>query len=671
MAKTAATRRRSRPGPRRTISLARALLLGSGVTALLGYLAWRAGNTLHGLDAVGLSLSVILLSIEAFIALVLVLAALAEFFPAARRAVPVDLTDEELPTLDIFILVSDPKQAPKATYSLAVAAQLDCPRIVYNVQLVGYGKAAANPAALIALADRSGATWIAAPKETTEGGAMNVALARTGGGLVLFLQAGDAPTPDLLRRVAGAFVDNPRLALCDIPTFSIDGDPLLTDIDVTQRLPNDPGPYFKAMLKAGTGAPSPLGMGLRTIWLRAAISANGGLSRTNERPDAAMRARAAARRWERALADRPMVAAIAPDTVRDNLQARLAQRLGTIDAALSHDPLFGTGLSLRERLAWIPALAAALLPFAWLARIVIPALAVLLSLPLIGGEADATSILLVIIGLLLPLMLSGTLLSGLRTLHMGMWTEMLETALAVPALQRMMRGLDSASAMHAIDRANGLLIVMFALLLAGTTVGIVAVNVKGGAAAAHAGAAALTIFSAFAFACLIGAIAEPRQRRLSPRMNRRMQAGLLLGGETFFGRLADISVHGARFVADERIDMPARGLAGVIMLDGPAGRTELPVQLSRQIDAEGHSVFGLSFTGRTVGEFATVVRLAHRSGDAYLDLCDARAKPLALRWMSPLLALRGLDTMLARLLARRKRPRPVFVKAGHPEKKGT
>src|SRR6185295_606902 len=109
------------------------------------------------------------------------------------------------------------------------------------------------------------------------------------------------------------------------------------------------------------------------------------------------------------------------------------------------------------------------------------------------------------------------------------------------------------------------------------------------------------------------AISEQRQRRLSPRVNRRFEAELLLGGERYSGRLADISVHGAQFVADTLIDTSVRAFAGKLTLTTEDNVTELPVQLSRQSESQGCSAFGLSFTGRTVGEFATVVRLAHRS----------------------------------------------------------
>ncbi len=637
----------------RVISWKRALFLGLCAAGLVLHLVWRIDQSLDGLANPGLALSIVLLMIEGFIALALIATALSEFASPWTRIEPVGVPDTELPTLDVFVLVSDPRQAPKATYTLAVASQLDYPRDRVSIHLVGYGKAVSNAAALQALAERTGADWIATSHDIPAGTALNAAIARTGGSLLLFLQAGDAPTPDMMRRVAGAFHANAALALCDIPTFSIDGDPMLTDIDVTQRLPNDPGPFFKSCLKAPAGAPSPLGIGQKTIWLRAALSSCGSMMRTNYRPDAVARIRAAERKWQRGIVERPMIAVLAPDTVRDYLHARIAQRLGTVDGALMRDPVFGRGLSMRERLSWLPALLSCLLPFAWTLRLAIPAVAVLLNVPLISGQSVFEPIAASIAGMVCALLMSGALLSGIRTPVIAIWSELLESFLTAPALIHLLRGRENPEGTPQIERANGLLIMSFALLLAGTTVGVVVLSLQGPLHIPLAAPAALTIFMAFLFACLIGAIAEPRQRRMAPRVNRRLQAELLLGGETFFGRLADISVHGARFVADELVDLPARALAGIITLDSPTGRTTLPVQLSRQVETGGRSAFGLSFTGRTVGEFATVVRLAHRSGDTYADICDARARPIGILRMSPILALRGLMGFLSSLKPRR------------------
>jgi hypothetical protein len=485
-------------------------------------------------------------------------------------------------------------------------------------------------------------------------------MARTAGSLVIVLNAGEAPTPDLLRRIVGGFAVNPRLAFCDVPVFSIDGDPMLTDIDVTQRMPGDPGHFFKSCLKSAGSASSVLGLGLVTVWRRAALSASGSLSRSNFRPDAIARIRAAEHRWQRAIVTRPMIAALAPDTVRLYLQQRLAQRLGTIDAAMTRDPLMTPGMPLRERLSWAPALFSALTPFAWLAVFAIPPLSILLRIPLVAGtgivEGAATSA----ITLAIALLMAGLLHTGIRSSLVATWSEILESLLCLPSLVRLLRGKQAGNALPDPENASGTLVVLFALLLAGTTVAVAAWMLRPDLHETFAAATAMTLICACLFACLLGAIAEPRQRRQSPRVSRRIEAELLLGGETFAGRLADISVHGARFIADELVDLPARAISGVITLKGRSGRSVLPVQLSRQSEQSGRSAFGLSFTGRTVGEFATVVRLAHRSGDAYADLCDSRARPAGLVRMVASLSLRGMIDFVRKLVFARK-PDPELV----------
>ncbi len=634
--------------------MSRAIILGLAASMLLLHLAWRFDTTFAGLTTTGTVLSISLFAMESFIALALIVGALAELLPSALEVEPHSVPEFELPTIDIFVLIADPKHAPKAAYSLAVAAQLDYPRELTHFYLVGHSHASENANALIALAERTKSSWLSASVEAPAGSAINAALARTGGSLVLVLNAGETPTPDLLRRVAASFVANPRLAFCDVPLFAIDGDPMLTDIDVTQRLPNDPGHFFKSCLKSIGGVSSALGLGQKTLWRRTALSSSGSLTRTNYRPDAVARIRAAQDHWQHGVVSRPMIAALAPDTVRDYLHQRLAQRLGTIDAALTRDPMMATGLTLRERLSWMPALFAALTPFAWAVVFAIPPLSVLFRVPLIAGAGIIEGAALSLGAMAVALMLAGTLNAGIRSTLIATWSEMLESLLSAPSLILLMRGRDKGEHSPEIERANGLLVVVFALLLAGTTACVVAWNLRPEYRALLAPASAITIFGACFFACLLGAIAEPRQRRLSPRVARRFDAELLLGGEKFLGRLADISVHGARFIADELVDLPARAIAGVITLKGPTGKAMLPVQLSRQTEASGRTAFGLSFTGRTVGEFATVVRLAHRSGDAYADICDARAKPAGLMRLVTSLSLRGTMEFLRKMIAPRR-----------------
>lgn len=670
MARTTATARLSHGLEFRTVSVWRALALGLGAAALIVHLLWRVEYSFEGLTTTGLLFSTILFVTEALLVISLVMGAIADLLPPALDIEPIAVPELELPSVDVFVLISDPRQVPKAAYSLAVASQLDYPRELVRLYLVGHGKATENSASLVALAERTRSSWLSASSEAPAGSALNAAFARTGGSLIVMLNAGDAPTPDLLRRVAGGFVVNPRLALCDIATFSIDGDPMLTDIDVTQRLPNDPGHYFKTCLKAPNGIDSGLGLGLRTIWRRAALSSSGSLARTNDRPDAMARIRAAEQHWQRGVVSRPMIASIAPDTVRDHLDLRLSQRKGMIDAAMARDPLLARGLTVRERLSWLPAILASIVPFVWTLRLAIPPLAVLMNVPIIAASSASEGILVSLSSLITALMMSGALNAGIRATIIAMWTELLESLLSTAAVSSYLRGRGSDDRVSEVDRASSLLVVLFALTLAGTTASVAALYLQSSLHPALAAAAALTIFSACLVACLLGAIAEPRQRRLSPRVNRRFQAELLLGGETFFGRLADISVHGARFISDEFVDLQARAFAGVITLNGPTGRSTLPVQLSRQSETSGRTAFGLSFTGRTVGEFATVVRLAHRSGDSYADICDARATPMGVMRLLPLLTLRGVGSFVASLVAKRQ-SQAELVRLDRSKKRGT
>jgi len=212
VASKAATGSSSQQWTYRATPILRSLFLAACAAGLTVHLLWRFDHSLDGLTTTGLAFSVALLVLEAFMALALAITACAEIMTPYVRVEPVAVPEVELPTVDVFVLISDPKQTPKAAYSLAVASQLDYPRNLVHLYLVGHGKATENPTSLMALADRTRASWLASTLDAPAGTSINAALARTGGSLVVFLQAGDAPTPDLLRRVAGNFNTNPRLA---------------------------------------------------------------------------------------------------------------------------------------------------------------------------------------------------------------------------------------------------------------------------------------------------------------------------------------------------------------------------------------------------------------------------------------------------------------------------
>ncbi len=629
----------------RAVPLQRSLAFGAGAAVLIVHLLWRADATLAGLPPGAFALSILLFAVETFIAIGLTLAALADILPAAIEIKPEGLRDAELPSTDIFFVINDPKFAPKAAYSLAAAAQLDYPRDRVRLHLVGVDRATEHAESLAALAERMNTSWLAASPEANAGTAINAALARTAGTLVLIINASEAPTPDLLRRIAGGFVNNANLAFCDVPVFAIDGDPVLTDIDVSRRLPSDPGAFFKTCLKTIGAATGSLGLNHRTVWRRTALSNAGSCSRWNLRPDAPARIRAVEAGWVRGIVTRPMVASLAPDTVRDYLRTRMGQRIGTIDAALTQDPLMRGRLPLRERLSWMPALFGALMPFAWGLAFALPPLALLLRVPLFGSTSPAIATVFSLLAAVVAITMAGSLNAGMRGRLIGAWSEILESLLTAPSLFAIITRRPKTERVPNPEHANGLLVVVFAVALAGTAYGTAAWFTKPEVQADIAPLLALTVFTAALLACLLGAIAEPRQRRQAPRIARRFSADLLIGGAQVPGRLADISVHGARFIADDAVDLPARALAGQLTLETPQGKTTLPVQLSRQTEAFGRPAFGLSFTGRTVGEFATVVRLAHRSGDAYADLCDARAKSAGFTRLFTALSWRGLVSL--------------------------
>jgi hypothetical protein len=227
-----------------------------------------------------------------------------------------------------------------------------------------------------------------------------------------------------------------------------------------------------------------------------------------------------------------MIATLAPDTVRDYLHLRMAQRLGAIDAVLARDPLFARGLTFRERLSWMPAMFASILPFAWAARIAIPSLAVLLNIPLIAAERTSDAILVSLSGLIIALIMSGTLFSGIKTLLIGMWSELLETFLAAPSIAMLMRGRDSGDSIPSMGPCKWIACGLLRLTARRHDCRHCGPQPERRTTGGPGRARCIDDLHGTLF---LPACSVPWQNLVSgacrPRMNRRLQAELLLGGE--------------------------------------------------------------------------------------------------------------------------------------------
>jgi hypothetical protein len=594
-----------------------ALGAGAGV-AVIGAVAGIAAGLPQG-SPFAAALGAIFLGAQIYLTLHVIFAALASVAPKPFLRPLAPPPNAALPVTDVIIALDDPEDLERAAFSLAAAARLKYPAERLRVHVVAAGAAAEASQTLANLAQSYGASWMAMSMVPTRERALQQAFDRTAGQLALFLKPGEAPAADLLERVNGSFTSEAMLGLVEIGHFVVDGDGARADTAAPRRLPADAGPLARALLRGGP-RPSPASA-VTTVWRRGALISSGGIARGTLDGEAMARMTAVTRGWSRRVAPTPMIATFAPQTMADAVAGQAQRRLAEIDVVAqmgfapfgrSHVGQFFRSLTL---------LTGTLAPFALIALLIAPPLAVLSGARLWGGTLDlfASFAPLAILAILL---VSAATQSGWRHSAAALFIDLaVQFKLVRPMLALISGGSPRIAARTAIVPS-----ILAAIALAGFGLGAAKLAATPALAPWLAPLLALSAISIVAGLGALGAVREPRQKRAAPRLPTDMDAELIAGGRRIPGRLADISIQGARFVAHETKPLDLAVVGGLIRIVGPHGPINLPVQLSRTAPQTGQMTFGMRFTGRQLIAFANAVTLVYHSQERFARARDVRGR---------------------------------------------
>jgi PilZ domain len=269
----------------------------------------------------------------------------------------------------------------------------------------------------------------------------------------------------------------------------------------------------------------------------------------------------------------------------------------------------------------LTALTGALAPFAWIALLAAAPLAVLTGSRLWGGPIDLFASLAPF-AVLSALLVSALTQSGWRHSAAALFVDIaVQLKLAGPMLSLISRTAPTIAARSAIVPT-----ILAALSFAALGFGAAKLAAAPYYALWLGPLLALSALSLFASLGALGAIHEPRQKRAAPRLPTDMEAELVAGARRIPGRLADISIQGARFVAGDGKVLDVHAVGGLIRIVGPHGPINLPVQLSRAAPEAGHMTFGLRFTGRQLVAFANAVTLVYRTQERFARARDLRGR---------------------------------------------
>lgn len=626
-----------------TLSAVSVAALGAGAGVVLtGMMAGLTGGLATQASS-HLLFSAVFLSAQLYLSAHVILAALDAVAPKAfLRAIAMP-AQTPAAVVDVFIALDNPDDIELAAFSLAAAARLRYPDDRLRLHIVAAGQAANRCEPLMALAQAYGASWLPMSLTSTRERALAEAFDRTAGQLAIFLKPGEAPIADLLERVVGSFATDGMLGLAEIGHFLVDGDGARANTANLRRMPADCGPLARALLRGGP-RPSPSSAST-AVWRRGALISSGGFARSVIDGDMSARLTAVSRGWRRLSAPAPMIAVFAPRTVAAAVATQAAQRLSALDTIVQAGYAPFSHKHMNQIFRTLTLLTGALAPYATIALLAAPGLAILGGARLWGGPlANFASYAPLTI---LAIFCTGAAAqSGWRhsaaSLFMDVATQL---RLAGPMASLIAGGRPTLRGQAVVTP-----VFLSAISLAGLGFGAAKLAATPSLALGLAPLLLLCGISLVLALGALGAIHEPRQKRAAPRLPSDLEAELVTGTQRIPGRILDLSIQGARFQSDSAMTLETLAVGGLIRITGPHGPIQLPVQLSRSTAAKDRLEFGLRFTGRQLIAFAQAVTLVYRTQQRFAAARDARGRaPNGL-----MATMRTLSNGLRALLSMRK-----------------
>ncbi len=545
------------------------VFLSVGVT--LRYIYYRATQTLVLEPSWDMVASLALFAAELYSLTTM----LAGYFQNAiirrRTPPPIDPESDDLPLVDVYI--------PTYNESLDVllptvigALAMEYPR--KSVWVLDDGRRPEVRDAVEAL----GANYITRPDNRgAKAGNVNHALPLTKGGLIAFFDADHVPVRGFLKATVGFFLENPRLALVQVPHHFYNSDPFLRNLYLEGSVPPEQHLFYHSVQLGNDFWNSAFFCGSCALIKREALEGIGGMAQDTVTEDAHTALRMHADGWDSAFLDVPLAAGLATEGFAAHIGQRMRWARGMAQIFRLDNPLLKRGLSIPQRINYFNA---SWHFFAGLPRIIffiIPPLFLLFGVhPVI---ADVWEVLLYAVPHLFLVGITSALVH--RNVRHSIWAEVFEVAIApytalVTTLAFFAPGHGRFNVTAKGTLREGLffdvkhaapLLVLLAFVLASVLVAPWEILQRPLDRDVVAVVAIWNLYNLVILLAAIAAALERPQRRTAYRLQRRL--GLIVGPTGFHGgKVApfkpfeasskDISMSGVAFTVDSARDVPER-----------------------------------------------------------------------------------------------------------------
>lgn len=526
----------------RSVIVARLVLLAVASLLILRYWIWRLTETLPSLDApVSFAVAVLLFAIETYAIAVFFLTAFINADPI-DHPLPKRVRAEDLPRVDILVpSYNEPPEMLSVT--LSAAKQIFYPAEKLRVVLCddgGTDQRCAHADPEIAAAARARRTHLQemcaeldviystrARNEHAKAGNMSAALARLDGDLVVVFDADHVPSRDFLARTVGYFVQNPRLFLVQTPHFFINSDPVQRNLGLAPDCPAENEMFYSDIHRGLDRWQGAFFCGSAAVLRRAALDEVGGFSGETITEDAETALDIHARGWESMYVNRAMIAGLQPETFATFIQQRGRWATGMIQMLLLKNPLFRRGLKPQQRLCYINSMSFWLFPLVRIGFLIIPLFYLFFGLEIFvatGAEVLAYMVSYLLVSFLVQNALFARvrwpLISEVYEVAQAPYLgiQILKTILRPRAATFAVTAKDETLDSDAISPIYKPLLGLFALLALGLAVAVFRWFAFPGDRTTIEVVGSWALFNFLLTGLALGAVAEKRQRRSTPRV---------------------------------------------------------------------------------------------------------------------------------------------------------
>lgn len=618
----------------------------------LRYAGWRMTSTLPDIATWSFVPGVLLFAAECYGLAMYFFGAFVNINPVVRAPAPLPDDPSLLPTVDVFV-PSYNESAELLETTLTAARQMRYPPhhlAVYLLDDGGTEQRRADPdfararaaeerhLALSALCERLGVRYLTRARNVqAKAGNINAALPRTGGELILVLDADHVPTNDFLEHTVGHFLRDPDLFLVQTPHFFINPDPIERNLDTFERMPSENEmfycigqhglDYWNASFFCGSAA----------LLRRRCLEEVGGIQDTSITEDAETALELHARGYRSAYVGRPMVAALSPETFDAFIGQRTRWAQGMLQILLLKNPLFKRGLSLPQRLCYLSSSVFWLFPLARLFFLLTPLTYLVFGMQIFQASFDE------FLGYAVPHLICSYLLTNflfgrVRWPFISELYELAQSLYLAPALLSVLLN-PRAPTFKVTAKAQRLernfmshlatpLLALFGLLMTATAFGVWRYTAFPLERENLGIVLGWNIFNMIVVLAALGVVFERRQRRSAARMPRSLPVELAFGPHRVAATVTDLSSGGAQIaLADDATVHGKLQSPGFVLHAQVEGGTEpvtLPGEVRHAVVADDKIVLGVRFTPETDAERAAVVRLCFGASEPWSAFQRAR-----------------------------------------------